>query len=81
MTEGVFTYVAADLRIKAAAGVKCSRLPTSDRHSLLAYVGDIRPRLFGDGERGGTREPARSSITVAIAGNSLRVLLLHSLEG
>jgi hypothetical protein len=27
--------------------VKCSRLPASDRHSLLAYVGDIRPRLFG----------------------------------
>ena len=25
--EGVFTYVAVDFRIKAAAGVKCSRLP------------------------------------------------------
>ena len=29
--------------------------PASDRHSLLAYVGDVRPRLFGDGERGGTQ--------------------------
>ena len=27
VTEGVFTYVAVDFRIKAAAGVKCSRLP------------------------------------------------------
>ena len=24
--------------------------PASDRHSLLAYVGDVRPRLFGDGD-------------------------------
>jgi|SRR6186997_1130223 hypothetical protein len=29
--------------------------PASDRHSLLAYVGDVRHRLFGDGERGGIR--------------------------
>ena len=27
VTEGVFTYVAVDSKIKAAAGVKCSRLP------------------------------------------------------
>ena len=27
VTEGVFTYVAVDFRIKAAAGVKCSELP------------------------------------------------------
>jgi hypothetical protein len=24
--------------------------PASDCHSLLAYVGDVRPRLFGDGD-------------------------------
>ena len=33
--------------------------PASDRHSLLAYVGDVRPQLFGDGERGGTRGSLR----------------------
>jgi hypothetical protein len=34
-------------------------VPASDRHSLLAYVGDVRPQLFGYGERGGTRGSLR----------------------
>ena len=54
VTEGVFTYVAVDFRIKAAASVRSSRLPLR-----IAYVGDVRPRLFGDGERGGTRGSLR----------------------
>ena len=37
---------------EAAAGVKCSRLPFD---SFLAYVGDLRPWLLGNGARGGTR--------------------------
>ena len=59
VTEGVFTYVAVNSKSKPAAGVKCSRLPLRMATSLLAYVGDIRPQLFGDGERGATRGSLR----------------------
>jgi uncharacterized protein (TIGR00369 family) len=34
--------------------------PASDRHSLLVYVGDVWPQLFGDDEHGGSRGLASS---------------------